>query len=285
MSKDNESKSVAGGRNPHLEIKPVKRLEIADDIADLHPNLPIIQRNNGSLIIIVAPTGTGKSTLIQNLIYNKSMWGRTPKRPNGAFDEIYVWSPSIYLDDTCRFMLEDFVCRDTFKDEDLEVLKENQLLLKKEERGKLLLIVDDSVGLSVMKTGSALTYWATRFRHMNANIILSTQNYRACNSIVRNNAKCIILMYGIYNNKELEKINDEVGDQYKKTLLYCYKRYCNKKFQFLTLYPRELPIRMLLNFTTEIEWKKHVKDARNFNFEDYESGGEEEEGLPPLTRL
>ena len=263
-----------------LEIKPVKRLEIKDDIADLHPNLPCIQRNNGSLIIIVAPTGTGKSTLINNLVYNKSMWGRTQKHPQGRFDEVYVWSPSIYLDDTSRFMLEDFVCRDTFKDEDLETIKENQLLLEKEQRGKLLLIIDDSVGLDVLKAKSALTYWATRNRHMNANIIVSVQNYRACNSIVRNNAKCIIIMNGVYNMRELEKLNDEVGDIYRGTLLYCYKKYINKKFMFMTLYPRELPVRMLINFTTEINWKQHVKDAKNFKIDEYES--DEEEGDTPL---
>jgi hypothetical protein len=61
--------------------------------------------------------------------------------------------------------------------------------------------------------------------------------------------------------KELEKLNDELGDVYKGTLLYCYKKYCNKKFQFLTLYPREMPVRMLLNFSQEIDWKKEVKNA------------------------
>jgi hypothetical protein len=122
-----------------LEIKPVKAVDIRDD-DNFHPNLPKIGRNNGSLIIIVAPTSTGKTTLINNLVYNKNMWGRTKERPNGAFDSVMVWSPSIYLDDTSRFMLNDFVCSDTFKDQDLETLKENQLLLPKEERGKLVII-------------------------------------------------------------------------------------------------------------------------------------------------
>lgn len=254
-----------------LEIKPVKRVEIRDDDMDFHPNLPQISRNNGSLIIIVAPTSTGKTTLINNLVYNKNMWGRTKERPNGAFDSVMVWSPSIYLDDTSRFMLNDFVCSDTFKDQDLETLKENQLLLPKEERGKLLLIIDDSVGLDVLKMKSSLTYWATRHRHLNASIILSVQNYRACNSIIRNNAKCVIIMYGVYNMKELQKLEDELSDVYKGTLLYCYKKYCNKKFQFLTLYPREMPVRMLLNFSQEIDWKKEVKNARNFKIDDYNS--------------
>jgi len=258
-----------------LSIKPVKALDIKDE-DNYHPNLPTIQRNNGSLIIIVSPTGSGKSTLIQNLVYNKNMWGRTKQKPNGAFDGVYVWSPSIYLDDTSRFMLEDFVCSDVFKDEDLETLKENQLMLKKEDRGKLLLIIDDSVGLDVLKMKSALTYWATRHRHLNANIILSVQNYRACNSIVRNNAKCVIIMYGVYNMKELEKLNDELGDVYRGTLLYCYKKYCTKKFEFLTLYPRELPVRMLKNFSHDIDWKSEVKSAKKFKIETYES--DEEEG-------
>ena len=258
-----------------LEIKPVKRLEIRDD-CDFHPNLPCIQRNNGSTILLIGGTGTGKTTCLVNMLYNKHMWGRSEKRPQGAFDAVYVWSPSIYLDDTARFMLNDFICSDTFKNEDLEQIKQNQLMLPKEERGKIMLVIDDSVGLDVLKMKSALTYYATRNRHLNANIIVSVQNYRACNSIIRNNAKCIIMMYGIYNSKELEKINDEVGDVYRQTLLYCYKKYCNKKYNFLTLYPREVPCRMILNFTTEIDWKKEVKNAKSFKLDEYESDNEDE---------
>ena len=254
-----------------LEVKPIKSLNLPDDDNDYHENLPKISRNNGSLIIIVAPTSSGKTTLINNLLYNKNMWGRNDKRPNGAFDGVYLWSPSIYLDESSRFIIQDFIVSDSFKNEDLEEIKRNQLLLPKEDRGKLLLVIDDSVGLDVMKSKSALTYYATRFRHLNCSVICSVQNYRACNSIVRNNCNCLIMMYGIYNQKELEKLNDEVGDVYRQTLMFCSRKYCNKKFMFLTLYPREVPARMLLNFTTEINYKQHVKEAKNFNFTDYES--------------
>ena len=254
----------------NLEIKPVKRLEINDN-KNYHANLPSIKRNDGSLILLIGPTASGKSTLIQNLMYNKNMFGRNDQNPNGAFDGVFVFSPSIYLDDTSRFMIEDFTCSDVFRNDDLENIKQNQLMLPKEERGKIMIIVDDSVGLDVLKNKSALTYYATRNRHLNANIIVSVQNYRACNSVLRNNAKCLIMMNGIYNSKELEKIQDEVGDCFRGTLLYCYKKYANKKFKFLTLYPREVPARMILNFTTEINWKSHVKDSKNFDFENYDS--------------
>ena len=45
---------------------------------------------------------------------------------------------------------------------------------------------------------------------------------------------------------------------------------------FLTLYPREVPCRMLLNFTTEIDWKREVRNAKNFKIEEYESDDETE---------
>ena len=259
-----------------LEIKPVKAIQI-NDKEKYHPNLPCIQRNNGSLIIIVAPTGTGKTTLINNLLYNKNMWGRSENRPNGAFDAVYIWSPSIYLDDSARFMIEDFNCSDTFKNDDLDNIKANQLILPKEERGKIMLVIDDSVGLDVLKNKSSLTYYATRNRHLNANIIVSVQNYRACNSILRNNCKCLIMLNGIYNEKELEKIDEEIGDLYRGTLMYCYKKYANKKFSFITIYPREVPARIIQNFTTEIDWKKHIKEARNFNYAEYESDQDDDE--------
>ena len=259
-----------------LEIKPVKAIQIKDN-ENYHPNLPCIQRNNGSLIIIVAPTGTGKTTLINNLLYNKNMWGRSENRPNGAFDAVYIWSPSIYLDDSARFMIEDFNCSDTFKNDDLDQIKANQLILPKEERGKIMLVIDDSVGLDVLKNKSSLTYYATRNRHLNANIIVSVQNYRACNSILRNNCKCLIMLNGIYNEKELEKIDEEIGDLYRGTLMYCYKKYANKKFSFITIYPREVPARIIQNFTTEIDWKKHIKEARNFNYAEYESDQDDDE--------
>jgi len=258
-----------------LTIKPVKAVEITDT-DEYHKNLPCIERNNGSLILLIAPTASGKTTLINNLLYNRHMWGKTEKRPQGAFDSVFVWSPSIYLDDSSRFMLNDFICSDTFKDEELEQIKQNQLMLPKEERGKLMLVVDDSVGLQVLKTKSALTYYCTRNRHLNCNILLSVQNYRACNSIMRNNAKCFILMYGIYNTKELMKLEEEIGDVFRGTLIYAYKKYCNKKYMFLTLYPREVPCRMLLNFTTEIDWKREVRNAKNFKIEEYESDDETE---------
>ncbi len=260
-----------------LTIYPVKSLDIADDSKDLDPRLPEITRNHGSSILIVGTTGSGKSSVINNLLLNRNMWGRSKTRPRGCFDRVIVFSPSIYLDDTSRFLLDSFDCYDTFDGKILENLKESQLMLEKEKRNRLCIVVDDSVGLDVLKTKSSYTYWNTRYRHVNANLITSVQNYKACNTIMRNNCNCIILMFGIFNINELQKLQDELGDIYRGTLLYCYKKLCKEKYSFLTLYPRRMPAQMYLNFEQEIDFKQYQSVAKNFKVEDYESDESDED--------
>ena len=139
-----------------------------------------------------------------------------------------------------------------------------------------MIIVDDSVGLDVLKTKSSYTYWQTRYRHMNSNLITSIQNYKAANTIMRNNCNCIILMYGIYNTNELYKLHEELGDVFRGTLLYCYKKFCREKYSFLTLYPRRVPAVMMLNFEEEINFKEYQSLAKNFKVEDFESDQEDD---------
>lgn len=254
-----------------LTIKSIIPLEIEDD--EYHPNLPSIKRNSGSLILIVGTTNSGKTTLINNLLLNRNMWGRREGRSMGAFENVMIISPSLYLDDSCRFLTDNFDCYTEFRDELIETMKERQLSLPKDKRPKQMIVIDDSVGL--IERNSSINYLGTRYRHFNCNMIMSVQSFRGCSPIMRTNANCVLLMNGIMNGKELEKINDEYGDIFKGTLLYCYKKYANKKYKFITCYVRENPPRMLEGFQSEINWKSHVKEAKKFKY-DNDSDNESE---------
>jgi len=78
-------------------------------------------------------------------------------------------------------------------------------------------------------------------------------------------------MNGIVNMKELEKVGEEYNDIFKGTLLYCYKKYAPKKYDFISMKVRENPPVMYQGFHTEINWKKHRVEAKNFKFDDFDS--------------
>jgi GTPase SAR1 family protein len=260
-----------------LSIKSIIPLEIEDD--DYHENLPSIKRNSGSLILLVGTTNSGKTTLINNLLLNRNFWGRRNGKPQGAFETVIIISPSLYLDDSCRFLTENFDCYTEFNNEIIETMKSRQLEIPKDKRPKQMIVIDDSVGL--IERNSSINYLGTRYRHYNCNMIMSVQSFRACSPIMRTNANCVILMNGIMNAKELEKINDEYGDIYKQTLLYCYKKYAPKKYDFIYLKVRENPPQLFQGFHTEIQYKKHIREAKSYKIdEDFsESENEDSEDL------
>lgn len=262
--------------NGDLTVKSIIPLEIEDD--DYNPVLPSIKRNSGSLILLVGTTNSGKTTLINNLLLNKNMWGRRPNQPQGAFENVSIFSPSLYLDDSCRFLVENFDCYSSFQDEIIEQMKARQLALPKDKRPKQMIVIDDSVGL--IERNSSVNYLGTRYRHFNCNMIMSVQSFRACSPIMRVNANCVILMSGIMNSRELEKIDEEYGDIYKRTLLYCYAKFASKKYEFIYLKCRENPPEMYKNFTEQIDYNKYKKIGKKFKIDDFsESENEDNEDI------
>jgi len=259
-----------------LTIRPIRPVEVKDN-DDYHEHLPSIKRNSGSLILLVGTTNSGKTTLINNLLLNSNFWGRRPKSVCGAFHEIFIFSPSLYLDDSCRFLTENFNCYTDYDQIDsvLNNIKTQQLSIPKEKRPRLMLVLDDSVGL-IERNGS-VNYLGTRFRHLNMNMIMSIQSFRAASPIMRVNANYLILMNGILNEKELQKISEEYNDIYKGTLIYCYRRYAPKKYDFIACDMRVNPPKMYQGFHTPIQYKQHIRDAKIKNYDDFEDMTDDDE--------
>lgn len=238
-----------------LSILPLKPMDIKDDSdKKFHPHLPSIARNRGTLMLILGAVASGKTCMLSNLFLNKAFF-------RGAFEEIYVFSPSIDLDDSCRHLREAFQCYSEYSDEKLEKIIEMQKKYPKEKMPKIAIVADDSSGMLTKKFYS----FCTRYRHINANVFLSIQNFRQLSPVCRTNANAVVLLNGIVNDKELEKINEEYGSQYKNTLMYCYRKYAKKKYSFIYLKLRKNPAEMYYCFQEKIDWKKLIPTAKEWN--------------------
>lgn len=84
---------------------------------DVHPHLPKLPFVMG----LVASKGSGKSTIIYNLMHKPTMYYQ-------KFDQVWVFSPTIHLDDTYRlakFKPERLISDVTkFEETFLEIMKE-----------------------------------------------------------------------------------------------------------------------------------------------------------------
>lgn len=254
--------------NDDLKILPLKPLEIQDKSDQkFHPHLPSIARNHGTLCLIIGSCGSGKTCLLANILCNKAMF-------RNAFSKVVFWSPTVDVDDSCRFFRDCFDCYTEYKDEQLKAIISKQMSYPKKEMPRIAIVADDSGGC----LSKNFFTWLTRYRHINSNVFLSIQNFKMLQPSARSNANAVILMNGIVNNKELEKIDEEYSASYKNTLMYCYKKFANKPYSFLYLKNRKNPPEMYQNFTTPIDWKKYIKQAKAFNKKkDFDSDSEDEQ--------
>lgn len=247
-------KTLESNENSNMKVVPIRPLEIKDD-TDYHPNLPKITRNNGSISLLLGPTSCGKTSVINWLLLNSNAWGGK----KSAFENVYIFSPSVECDDSCRFLREYFECYTEYKDEYLKAILDKQESFPKKERPKGMIVIDDSVGNSAMKRGGTLQAFLSRYRHWNMNVIMSVQSFRALSTIARANATNILLFNGIYNSKEFEKIEEEFDDMYKCSLKKCYNTFAANKYDFLHLKLRENPPEMYKGFQQQINYNVYGK--------------------------
>lgn len=248
-SKSNDNDVLANDNS--LEIIPIRPLPINDN-KKYHPHLPSINRNAGSITLLIGATSAGKTTTLVNMTLGKNFWGGK----QSAFEKIYLFSPSVLVDDSIRHLKEVAEWKTDFKDEYLQEILARQLSFEKKDMPKILIIVDDAVGL--IHRNSALNKFLSRYRHYNANVIMSVQHFRSISPIGRANATNVLLFNGIVNAKEMEKIQEEWGGIYKDTLERMYYKFANKKYQFLHLMLRKNPAEMFLNFQKKLDWEKYV---------------------------
>lgn len=191
-----------------LEVLPVK-IKIPE-MDDLNPILP----PHAFLLGIIAPPRSGKTNLIMNLLLNDQFYYNKKKSPYSYFDEIFYLSPTQIFDKTCCEMLpklenliqitdpDELVFSDTI----LDKITKEQAEAEKEDRKKILVVMDDLVG--VIDKLPKLQQLCTKFRHYSMSIIIVSQSYRKIPSVIRNCFTAMIV-FDLKNEKEFGKISDE----------------------------------------------------------------------------
>tara|TARA_R110002020_G_scaffold172679_2_gene363064 strand:+ start:2420 stop:3217 length:798 start_codon:yes stop_codon:yes gene_type:complete len=232
---------------PGPEILPVKALPDEDD-RPLHPNLP----HPPALLLMIAPIRCGKSTIVSNLLLNSNFFGQE------FFDETIVFSPTIHNDKTSRFLRKHATCYDTYSDDILDSIIQDQSSYEdKSMRPSIALILDDVIGVFKGKQGREplINSLASRFRHYGIDLLLmSSQNYRRVNPVIRSNATHMIIGSPFPNVKELTKIFEEMGDSFggAGNMESIYRRATPNKYDFLYLDLTENPPKAYRNFTEQI---------------------------------
>jgi hypothetical protein len=197
-------------------------------------------------VIITGPSGSGKTQLVVDLLTR--LYG-------GAFERIYVFSPSVHLDSVWNVVKayvrdtmgvpEDEECFFDAWDEDklTELLSTQRAIIKhqkQEKAGKQLfwiaIVVDDFADspavMASRQDGNALNTLLVRGRHMMISTFILTQKLRLAGSILRVNAQAMVV-FRLRNRLELDAIIEELSAVYdKKTLMEMYQLATAEPYSF-----------------------------------------------------
>lgn len=157
---------------------------------------------------IHAPSRSGKSVVITNLIYNEAFNFKE------RFQKIIFISPTILIDGTLQYAREDddiVKIHDEDMLENLDLVINNILSAQKEAFDKegsappTLLILDDCLAFLKNRT---LSYLSTKNRHYAVSLILTSQYYRKIDPVIRANATNWLLFKTMVDKEKEAVIED-----------------------------------------------------------------------------
>lgn len=227
-----------------LTILPLKTdVESLKLKVPINPILPDLQ--NGYVILIFAPRGSGKTTLYSNLLLNPNFF----KREN--YDYAFIISNTIYLDRSAQAIRKHFgdTLYDRYDNKIVDNILQFQKSFSKDDRPRSILILDDCIGSNI----KSVTNGVCVARHYNLNVIISTQQSKSIDKRCRLNATDVIV-FSTKNWKEIEDIYTEYGMLYGSLERWIkIFRYATKEpYNFLYMKIDKKPYRCFKNFTEDI---------------------------------
>ena len=196
----------------------------------VHPNLPELP----CIMVLVAPTKSGKSTILSNLILRDDFY-------KDVHDNVTIFSNTIEQDVTSRFLCK--AC-DTYTGYDDNVLGN----IVKQQKS----FVASAYILGSVKRNSYLNNLVTRSRHYGVGMLaVSVQSFKGIGPTIRNNCNAFICC-NLQNMSELIKISEEYSGMFggKEKFEKIYAEATKERYDFLYLDLQSNPARAFRNFET-----------------------------------
>tara|TARA_R110001599_G_scaffold341803_1_gene563085 strand:- start:211 stop:1026 length:816 start_codon:yes stop_codon:yes gene_type:complete len=220
------------------------------------PNVGCGVAGGGSLLLMISPVKTGKSTIISNLLLNDNFYGQE------FFDDVQIISNTIKNDVTSRFLDIAFNVYDYYDDAIIDGLIERQKGFEKKDQPTTALILDDCLGS--IKRESKINHLCSRYRHFNIKLlVISSQKFKgAVSPIVRANATDVIIGSPFPNQKELLSVAEEYGDLFSgaDNWLKLYRKATPNKYDFCYMDLQSNPPIMYSNFEKVIATGGHKEE-------------------------
>jgi hypothetical protein len=165
---------------------------------------------------------------------------------DNVFEEIYYISPTLPLDETLKAINEDETIIKITDDEELEnlddILKDimkSQKDKDDDERKHVLIVLDDMI--DYLKKSKVLGNLTTKNRHLKISLIIVSQVFRDGLPIKARKNGTSYIFGNIYNQKDLETINEELGSSFPNFMDY-YKQATKEKYDFLYVDTRDMSL-------------------------------------------
>ena len=187
---------------------------------------PIPKGISGLIYLIIGKKGSGKSSLLLNLLKTKQKDGGLKK----YYDNIYFISPTASSPNEKKFkklveeLQDDDKFYDTYNEQNLNKIVDEIKEYNNEhsdDNPLHLLILDDCVlDLGKSNSDSILNKLVILARHLRTSVFILSQKYNAINTVIRRNTD-IISFFRTDNKKELKSLADDVNvDEHKLKALY-----------------------------------------------------------------
>jgi hypothetical protein len=193
---------------------------------------PLLLNNNSSVYVINGRRGSGKSSLILNLMNSKKAYRK-------RFTNVFLISPTAETDKKFHKLVkelkeEDFPhFYDTLNEENIEeILKFIRSDNDENDKKHLHCLILDDVVLDLPKSKSSLlNRIVITSRHLNLTIIVVTQKYNAIPTIIRNNMD-LCSFFPSLNNHEIKTFQEDINID-KDIFNQIYEFCCDESNSFM----------------------------------------------------